>query len=148
MCVKQGWSPPKSPFSLLQEELFPDEWLILVACMMLNRTSRKQVEPVLAVFSKRWPTPETFLSAKREDVVAVVTTLGFKNRRTDSLLKMTAMYVQHQWTHVSELPGIGDYASRAWEMFCAGTLGVEPPNDHALVKYYSWAKEQAGGKED
>ena len=33
------WTPPKSPFNLVQESLFHDPWKLLVATIFLNRTT-------------------------------------------------------------------------------------------------------------
>ena len=41
------WSPPRSPFGLLEEILFASEWRVLVGCMMLNCTTRLLVDRVL-----------------------------------------------------------------------------------------------------
>lgn len=37
------WEPPQSPFGLLEEQLFQDPWRLLVACLLLNKTSAVQV---------------------------------------------------------------------------------------------------------
>jgi len=37
------WEPPVSPFGLIEEELYHDPWKLLLACMLLNKTSGKQV---------------------------------------------------------------------------------------------------------
>lgn len=134
--------PPRSPYGLIQEDLWSprpeSEWLILVSCMMLNCTSRKQVERVLPSFVVSWPTPEAFITANDADVIELCRPLGFANRRTKALRKMTEQFVKHEWTHAKELHGIGVYASRCWEIFCKGILGNEPPQDHALVRYWEW----------
>lgn len=106
--------------------------------MMLNCTSRKQVEKVLPEFIKRWPTPVDFMSTKRDDVVEVCRSLGFANRRTDNLYKMTERFIAGPWSDVRELPGIGEYAARSYEIFCLGHMGTSCPNDHALTQYYEW----------
>ena len=36
---KKSWIPPKSPYNLIQEQLYPDPWKLLVATIFLNRTS-------------------------------------------------------------------------------------------------------------
>lgn len=132
-------SPPaRSVFGLMQEDLWPNEWLILVVCMFLNQTSRKQVEKVLPTFVKRWPRPKDLLEADPEEIRNLVRSLGFVNRRTDNLLRMTEAYLSNGWKHAKELPGIGAYAARAWEIFCEGNIGTEPPRDHALLKYWCW----------
>lgn len=36
------WTPPRSPFNLIQETLFHDPWKLLIATIFLNKTSGKQ----------------------------------------------------------------------------------------------------------
>lgn len=139
--IKEGWLPQLSPFGLIQETCFPDEWLVLVSCMMLNQTSRKQVEKVFPGFVKRWPKPINLLHSPRSEIVEACKTLGFANRRTDNLFKMSEKFVASPWQHARELPGVGPYAARAWEIFCLGIVGDEPPKDHALIKYWIWRKK-------
>lgn len=133
--------PHRSPHGLIQEDLYPDEWKCLVACMLLNCTSRKQVEKVVPVFFSMWPNPDVFLKASFESVSELISSLGFKNRRTKNLFDMTRAYATKSWLHVSELPGIGEYASRAWEIFFMNRLGDEAPSDGALTLYWKWRKK-------
>lgn len=133
--------PPRSPHGLIQEDLFPDEWKCLVACLMLNCTSRKQVEKIIPEFFQRWSDPSSFLAANVDEVSDLISPLGFRNRRTQRLFEMTKAYVDKSWSHVSELPGIGEYASRMWEIFFENNIGNEPPKDGALVLYWSWRKK-------
>lgn len=146
--IQAGGLPPRSPYGLLQEDCVPDEWRVLVVCMMLNCTTRKQVEKVLPEFIKRWPGPREMLACSREELIDVIRPLGFANRRASSLLKMTRHYLAGPWHHAKELPGIGIYAARAWEMFCRDITGDEPPVDHALVRVYHWRKLHEQRKED
>lgn len=132
--------PPRSPFGLIQEDLWPSSWLILVAGMMLNCTSRKQVERVLPEFRRRWPTAQDFMRADLNDVAVLCRSLGFANRRSIALKKMTERYLAGPWQHARELPGVGEYGARAWEIFCLGELGDTVPKDHALVRYFEWRK--------
>lgn len=37
------WVPPASPYCLVEEVLYRDPWKLLLACMLLNKTSAKQV---------------------------------------------------------------------------------------------------------
>jgi hypothetical protein len=113
--------------------------------MLLNCTSRKQVEKVLPEFIRRWPNPASFLEADRGDVAALCRPLGFAQRRTNNLVKMTTHYLTAPWDHARELPGIGVYAARAWEIFCRSKLGDEPPKDHALSTYWEWRKRHEQG---
>lgn len=108
---------------------------------MLNCTARRQVEKVLPEFFRRWGSPSTFLSAEKSEVSELISSLGFKNRRTDRLFEMTRAYEGREWSHVSKLPGVGEYAARMWEIFFCGKLGDDPPNDGALVLYWKWRKK-------
>jgi adenine-specific DNA glycosylase len=110
--------------------------------MLLNCTSRKQVEKVLPKFIKRWPSAASFMYAVDNDVIELCKTLGFATRRTQNLKAMTERYVASNWQHASELPGVGEYASRCWEIFCLGQLSDGAPKDHALVRYHAWARNQ------
>lgn len=135
--------PKRSPFGLLQEDVAPNEWLSLVVCVMLNCTSRKQVEKIFPEFIRRWSRPEAFLRASRDDVVALCAPLGFANRRTDRLFALTSRYLEGGWVHAQELPGIGTYGARSWEMFCHGIIGEDPPKDGALGLYWHWRTARA-----
>jgi methyl-CpG-binding domain protein 4 len=108
---------------------------------MLNCTSRKQVEKVINHFFQKWPDPESLLTSPVQEISDVITPLGFKDRRSKLLLKMSEGYIKNNWSHASELPGIGEYASRAWEIFIKNNLGNRPPNDGALVVYWNWRKK-------
>jgi len=37
------WEPPQSPFGLIEEQLFSNPWKLLIACILLNKTSVVQV---------------------------------------------------------------------------------------------------------
>jgi methyl-CpG-binding domain protein 4 len=130
--------PPASPYCLIQEHLWPDRWKILVSCMMLNCTSRKQVDSVLPTFLKRWPSPEAFLDADMLDVTKLIKSLGLAQRRTNNLFAMTKAFIKHDWKDPRKLPGIGEYAARAYEIFCLGVFGTEKPKDGALGRYWDW----------
>lgn len=143
--IKRGFIPPRSPLSLLQEDLFPNEFLIIVSCMMLNQTTRKQVEKVLPTFMLRWSDPISLFNASPNDVLEVIKPLGFGNRRTVRLYELALTMIDTPcgplWKDPRDLPGVGEYAARAHEIFCQGILGNCPPVDHALLKYWTWAQQ-------
>jgi len=135
------WLPPRSPYGLIQEDLFPDKWMILVTSVMLNRTSRKQVEKVLRQFAKLWPDAKSLSLANVCEIAVVLKALGLSNRRATTLLALARAYIADKNLCVSELPGIGAYATRAWEIFCEGRLGDLEPKDHALAEYWRYCKQ-------
>lgn len=134
--------PPRSPHSLIQEDLWPDEWKCLVACVMLNCTTRKQVEKVLPTFFDLWPNPEITSKANQDEMIEIISRLGFGKRRSDRLIELSKAYLQKDWKHVRELPGIGEYASRMWEIFFCNKLGDDMPKDGALALYWCWLKSK------
>ena len=133
--------PPRSPYSLIQEDLWPDEFKILVSCMLLNCTTRKQVEKVVPMLFSKWPDAKSLAAANQCELREVISSLGFKNRRSENLIKMAKAYLKNNWKSARDLPGIGDYAADAWELFCRQTMPQKCPNDHALTLYYKWRKK-------
>lgn len=134
--------PPRSPFGLIQEALWPDEWYILVVGIMLNCTTRKQVENVWPSFVSLCPTPQALLRTEPAKVTDVIKSLGFGQRRTKSLFKMTEAYLCANWEHARELPGVGQYGAASWEIFCKHVLPDVEPKDHALLQYHRWCAQQ------
>ena len=132
--------PPRSPWGLIQEDLWPDEWKILVSCILLNRTTRKQVEKVLPSLFSAFPDAASMSSADQDSLSQIIARLGFKNRRAKTLIEFSKKYLAKTWSDAGELPGVGDYARSAWIIFCKNLLPKKEPVDHALVKYYRWRK--------
>ena len=152
--VRHWWSPPLSPFGLLEEILWQDEWKLLVACMMLNCTTRLQVDRVLwrlfliaptaADAIRVGSTPSGFESLER-----VIAPLGLHRKRTNAFIKLS-VDVQAQRasndgkiSNVSACHGVGVYASDAHALFVDGVLAGSP-RDHALRWYHAWAIERRG----
>ena len=132
--------PPRSPYCLIQEDLWPNEWKILVVCMLLNCTTRTAVEKVLPKLFDKYPDAKSVANADHAQLTQVICSLGFGNRRASNLIKMSQHYLRGNWKHAKDLPGIGDYAAAAWEIFVRGTLPKDCPKDHALTYYYNWRK--------
>jgi len=130
--------PLFSPFGLIQESIWPNKFLILVSCILLNCTSRKQVEKVMPVFIQRYNTPELLLKEDETVIIELLSPLGFKNRRTKTLYRLANVLSNNDWKNVLDLPGVGEYAARAWDIFVNGDLGTSPPKDGALKSYYEW----------
>lgn len=47
------WVPPASPFGLIEEQVYHNPWKLLLACMLLNRTTATQVRHCLFLFHKQ-----------------------------------------------------------------------------------------------
>ena len=133
--------PPRSPYCLIQEDLWPDAHRILVACMLLNLTTRRAMEKVLPRVFRAYPTPEAMAAADPNDLSQIIAPLGFRNRRTKNLIEMSKRYLEPNWKHAKELPGIGEYGAAAWDIFVLRKLPAECPKDGALKNYYKWMKK-------
>jgi len=130
-----------SPYLLLQEIYNEHPWRVLVCCIMLNCTSRKQVDQVRDEFFERYPTPEDVTTADPEEMSELISPLGFKNKRTSTIRRFSSDWISLDWKEPKELYGIGKYAQDSWEIFMKGNLAVEP-TDGVLGKYLAWARTQ------
>ena len=117
---------------LLQEIYQSDDWKMLVCCMLLNQTNRKQVDTVRDMLFTTYPTAKDMAKARKEILVEIPRPLGLYNRRANSLIKMSEGYVKG--LPADELYGIGQYALDSWEIFQCGNYDIKP-TDKVLQEY-------------
>lgn len=120
--------------AILQEEFQYDPYRMLVACIMLNQTSNKNVRQVIYSFFDRWPTPESIISANPDEIRDHIKPLGFYNVRTRRLIRFTHEWLTKPFKEAKELHGIGKYANDSYEIFINGNTSVEP-TDKILIRY-------------
>ena len=118
---------------LLQEIYQDDGWKMLVCCMLVNLTNRKQVDTVRDKLFNKYPTPKDMMRAKHSDLVDIIKPLGLYNTRAERLIKMSEGYV-NGFKSVDELYGIGQYAKDSWEIFQNKNNKVKP-TDKVLQEY-------------
>lgn len=133
--------PPRSPYCLIQEDLWPDKWKMLVSCVLLNRTARKQVEKILPQLFALCPTAKDMAECNMSSLTSIIAPLGFKNRRAITLIKLSKSFLEPNWKHASELPGVGEYAAAVWDIFVLNKMPSSAPNDHALTWYWHWRQQ-------
>ena len=136
------WKPPKSPIGMLQEEMWPNVWQILVVCILHNQTSRKQVDKVYKDLFKEYSSPQDMSKASQEDLSALLKPLGLYRRRSKSLIKFSQDFLKRSWTLPSEMYGCGKYADDCYKVFCTGEWKSVQPTDHALKDYVDWLRER------
>ena len=136
------WILPKSPVGMLQEDLWPDTWKILVACLLHNLTTRKQVDRVYKSLFDKYPTAELMSKANEEDLQCIIRPLGMWRRRATTLIRFSKEFIEKDWTEAIELYGCGKYANDCYRIFCLGDWKSIQPSDHALNRYHSWLKEK------
>jgi len=105
--------------------------------MLVNRTTRLQVDKVRFELFRRWPTAEKMMNADWVDVERVVRPLGLGTRRAKNLIRMSREFLTTDWTDPQELWGIGEYAANAYTMFVLRRK-VWRPGDKFLKVYDKW----------
>ncbi|XP_010636260.1 methyl-CpG-binding domain protein 4 isoform X5 [Fukomys damarensis] len=135
------WTPPRSPFNLVQETLFHDPWKLLIATIFLNRTSGKMAIPVLWEFLEKYPSAEAARVADWRDVSELLKPLGLYELRAKTIVKFSDEYLTKQWKYPIELHGIGKYGNDSYRIFCVNEWKQVHPEDHKLNKYHDWLWE-------
>ena len=126
----------------LLQEIYQDKpWQMLVCCILLNLTHRRQVDKVRDELFEKWPTPEKMMEADEKELSTLLKPLGFYNKRAKTLIKMSRQWVTNDpvWIHVGDLHGIGNYAMDSWEIFQMDNIPllehVDAVEDKVLKQY-------------
>jgi|TARA_B100000902_G_scaffold343121_1_gene347594 methyl-CpG-binding domain protein 4 len=124
---------------LLQDIYKNDPWKMLVCCIMLNLTTRKQVDKVRHKLFDEFPTPKALANAKLEELSELLMPLGMQYKRAATLKRFSQEYIDG-FTDPIKLHGIGKYAKDSWEIFQNNNLNVQP-TDKVLNLYLATALE-------
>ncbi len=92
-CVRkiltEKWTPPKSPYCLIQEILYHDPWQLLIATIFLNKTSGRVAVPLVINFLEKYPNPVSILEAPEEDISEFLQPIGLHYRRARVIKRFT-----------------------------------------------------------
>ena len=124
---------------LLQDIYKNDPWKMLVCCIMLNLTTRKQVDKVRHELFKKYPAPQDMSVADYEELSELLMPLGMQYKRAATLMRFSKEYIDG-FADPIDLYGIGKYAKDSWEIFQNNNLNVQP-NDKVLNLYLATALE-------
>ncbi|GIM08127.1 hypothetical protein Vretimale_12169, partial [Volvox reticuliferus] len=138
------WIPPASPWGLIEEALYDNPWRLLVACILLNRTTGRQVRQVLGPLWRVYPTAEAMAAADPRVVQDIVRPLGLHAVRAARLVRFSQEFMSKQWTNPSELHGVGRYGEEAYFIFCRGRWREVQPEDKDLRRYLDWLESTGG----
>jgi len=119
---------------MLQEIYKSEPWKMLIGCILLNQTTRTQVDKVRSELFERWPDPLEMGSADPLSLAEVIRPLGLYNRRAKTLIKFSRDWTDKDWKEPIELHGIGKYAQDSWEIFQKNNFDVVP-TDKELIGY-------------
>lgn len=137
----------RSPLGLIEEMFCHDPWRLLLSTILLNRTSRVQLDVVLHTFLSKWPTPQSVVDANWEDISSIIAPLGIRHRRAKGLIRFSCDFLSHAAEksfsltrgQVLSLYYCGDYACDAYQIFIQGDINVLP-TDHALQDYIEYQR--------
>lgn len=138
--MNNNWVPPKSPHGLIQEDLWPDRWKMLVSCLMLNLTTRKQVDGVIHEFFHRYPSAGACARANPTEMEELLRPLGMQHKRARTLVRFSQEFLAG-FDRARDLYGVGKYADDSDRIFFLGKWREVEPHDHALCDYHNWLKE-------
>ena len=68
---------------LLQEIYQDDGWKMLVCCMLVNLTDRRQVDTIREKLFEKYKTPKDMMRAKHSELVDIIKPLGLYNIRAN-----------------------------------------------------------------
>jgi len=142
LTCKSKWIPPKSPFDLIQEKLYPHPWKLLVATIFLNKTNNKVSFPILSKFFSLWPSPEAASLADQDQVAQLLQPMGLHNLRAKTLIKFSWEFLNTDWRYPIELFGIGKYGNDSYRIFCVEEWREVEPRDKKLNIYHEWIREK------
>ena len=111
--------------SLLQDIYKRDPWKMLVCCVMLNLTTRKQVDRVRDNLFNRYPHPVSMAFCDQKELEKIIKPLGMQNKRASTLRRFSLEYLRG-FTNVKELHGIGQYGEDSWEIFQNKNYNINP----------------------
>ena len=145
-----------SPFGLLEELFVQNPWQLLISTILLNRTTRVQVDRVLYEFIQQWPGPRDVERQEDADAIRqVIQPLGMGNRRAAGLIRFSREYLDLVSRKVEVSDGAmnedevarcfsqdeilnlyycGEYACAAYKLFIQKDMSIEP-SDEALRAY-------------
>jgi len=120
------------PFKLLQEILWPDRWKSTVACVLLNRTKRSQVDKVWPLLFEKAPDASSLLKMRDEELISILKPLGLSKVRSKRLKNLAEDWLNE--VEFERMRGVGEYAVASDKIFYRNEI-PEEVKDHAL-KYY------------
>lgn len=118
----------------LQLEFQSDPWKMLICCICLNLTNRKQVRSIIYDFFSKYPTPQSIIDCDLVELTEILKPLGLSNKRVVTIKKFSGDWLVWNGLNVKDLHGIGQYGCDSWEIFQKGNFEVNP-KDGVLGEY-------------
>lgn len=148
--------PIDQKYDLLQLRYLYDPWKATIACILLNRTKRAQVDKVINELFYECPTPLYMSWISDITLISIIEPLGFKNRRCEMLKNFSEDYIKEVVTiaprslcnpsrpkinNLFKMRGVGQYALDSFRIFFNHDWYFEP-EDKELAKYCKFMKKR------
>ena len=95
-----------------------DPWRVMIASILLKKTTAVQVKKIYKKFIEKFPHPHSLANADEEELKALLAPLGMEHTRTKLLLKLAKTLVQEynggipsSIEKLMKLPGVGRYSA-------------------------------------
>jgi len=152
-----------------------EKFRVLVVCIFLNRTRGEIAEPHIAAFFEQYPTIESVRDAdprkllqhyfqplgmhRRAWWVVALAKAFLEDPPRPMVLRCKTGEFESHLSEVAHLPGVGEYASDAWRLFCreafyasAGIRIAEQwrnlrPSDRVLLRYVQRRRQEAAANQ-
>ncbi|MCI4381085.1 hypothetical protein PGIGA_G00247540 [Pangasianodon gigas] len=110
------WTPPRSPFKLVQETLFHDPWKLLVATIFLNRTTGKLAIPMLWQFFERYPSAEVTRASDWKPLADLMQPLGLNALRAKTIIRFSGkLAIPMLWQFFERYPSAEVTRASDWK---------------------------------
>jgi A/G-specific adenine glycosylase len=150
----EWWSENKQDFPWRNTR---DPYLILLAELLLRKTSSRQVKKMYCEFIEKYPTPKQLFFAHEDDLRRLLTGLGMENIRTklmkkvaDAILKDFHGKIPETEEELTMLPGVGRYSANA--VLCTAYGADVPMLDtnaiRVIQRVFSFSTSRARAKDD
>lgn len=147
----------------LLQQRWDDPWRVLVSCILLNVTTRKQVDRVVDDLFQAWPSAEEMANAQLGYLEDKIESLGLGHQRAQRIKKLSTVWASFErmsyadsgrlfWPPksnvVKDLPGVGRYALDSYKIFVLG----EDLDPYAVfdkeLRAYLIERRNGGGQAD
>jgi methyl-CpG-binding domain protein 4 len=109
---------------LIQEDYLNDPWKMLVCCILLNQTTNQQVRKVLQAVFELIPNPRAASICNPILLAEVIKSTGFSKVKSERIIRMSQKW-ESGFSEVTDLPGVGRYASDSWKIFIQKNLSIQ-----------------------
>lgn len=144
-------------YELLQSRYVKEPWRMMVVCILLNQTTRRQVEPVLSQLFTVAPTPQDMVRLPDAKLVEILRPLGLQNRRAVTLRAFSRDWMYHMRNHppgtdpmmwLPKCHGIGEYAVDSYRIFVKQNYQQPTSLDKELLAYLDSIGHGPGAAQD